>query len=142
MVLKLQKIYQPPDKSFNIIVRNHRDNFMAFSCPNTAEYISFGRWLDQREKCTELNITAESGLTASIRLEDSHWQLIVSGNIEGGQRVVKVDGSRDFDIRFTKNGQMLLQCCDGYEWSDGVGGSLSFDVVPFYSTRYTVKSVI
>ncbi|KAI1094466.1 hypothetical protein F5B19DRAFT_444635 [Rostrohypoxylon terebratum] len=140
MVLNLQKIYQPPDKSFNIIIRNHRDNFMNFSCPNTTEYIHVGRWLDQREKCTELNIIAETGVAASIQLEDRNWHLVVSGNIEGGQKVFAVGGSRDFDVSFTNNGQMLLHCCDGYKWGDDIGGSLSFNISPFHN--YTVKSKI
>ncbi|KAI0883628.1 uncharacterized protein GGS22DRAFT_167575 [Annulohypoxylon maeteangense] len=131
MVLNLQKIYQPENKTYNIIVRNHRDNVMAFCCPHNAEYINFGRWLGRWGKCTELNITNVYGRTASIQIEDSDWQLIVSGNIQGGRKVVDVGGSRDFDIRFTANGHMVLECLGGYNWGAGIGKSLDFIVVPF-----------
>lgn len=131
MVLNLRRVYQPSNKSYNIIVRNHRDSAMAFCCPNDVEYIDFSRWLDAGGKCTELNVTSVYGRTATIQLEDSDWTLIVSGNIEDGRKVVKVGGSRDFDVKFTGDGHMHLQCWNGEKWGDGEGNSLDFVLVPF-----------
>ncbi|KAI2464681.1 hypothetical protein F4781DRAFT_436148 [Annulohypoxylon bovei var. microspora] len=131
MVLNLQEIHQPENKTYNIIVRNHRDNAMAFCCPQDAQYIKFDRWLDQGEKCTEINVTSVHGRTASIQLEDSDWKLIVSGNIQGGRKVFSVGGSRDFNVEFTADGHMILQCRDGYNWGRGTGNSLDFILVSF-----------
>ncbi|KAH8807621.1 hypothetical protein F5884DRAFT_857195 [Xylogone sp. PMI_703] len=132
MVLNLQKIYQPTNSEiYNIIVRNHRDSVMAFCPPHDAEYISFGRWLDEGNKCTELNITSVHGRTASVQLEDSDWKLIVSGNIQGDRKVINVSGSKDFDVKFTSDGHMILQCWHGYSWGNGTGNTLDFTLVPF-----------
>ncbi|KAI1761024.1 hypothetical protein GGR53DRAFT_46242 [Hypoxylon sp. FL1150] len=131
MVLNLQKVYQPANRSYNIIIRNHRDNFMTFCAPHDAEYVHFGRWLDKCKKCTELNITNAYGRTASVQLEDDDWRLIVTGNIKGGRRVVNVGGSKDFDIKFTSDGHMILQCWDGTEWGMGTGNIVDILLVPF-----------
>lgn len=132
MVLNLRNIYQPSSKSYNIIARNHRDKAMKFCCPYDASHIDFSRWLDAGEKCTELTITSVYGRTASIQLEDDDDRhLIVSGNIPDGRHVIKVGGSRDFDVRFTGDGKMRLECWDGYDWGSGLGNSLEFVLVPF-----------
>ncbi|KAI0474199.1 hypothetical protein F4859DRAFT_482247 [Xylaria cf. heliscus] len=132
MVLNLQRVFQPESKTLNIIVRNHRDKSMEFCCPHDAASISIGRWLDKWEKCTEINVTSVYGRTASIQLEDSNnWELIVSGNITGGRKVISVGGSRDFDVKFTADGHMLLECWDGYTWGSGSGSTLDFTLVPF-----------
>ncbi|KAI1773148.1 hypothetical protein F4818DRAFT_119161 [Hypoxylon cercidicola] len=116
--------------SFLVVLLVHF-HVTAFSCPHDAEYIKFGRWLDRRHKCTELNVTSEYGNTVSVQLEDSDWELIVSGNIKGGRKAFKVGGSRDFDVRFTTDGHMILQCWDGYEWGYGLGDRLDFTLLPF-----------
>ena len=131
MVLNLQKIYQPSDKTYNIVVRNHRDNVMAFCCPNDAEYISFGRWLDAWTKCTEITITNIYGRTASIQMEDDDWHLVISGSIEGGRKAIKVGGSRDFDVIFTNDGHIILQCWNNKNWGSNLGNTLDFVLVPF-----------
>ena len=101
---------------------------MSFCCPNDVEYIDFDHWLDRGDKCTELNVTNYFGYTAVIQLEDNDWRLIVSGSIEGGRKVTRVDGSHDFDVRFTADGRMLLQCWGG-KWASGEGNELEFLLV-------------
>lgn len=136
MVLNLRTIYRSGNKSYNIIARNHRDQAMMFSGPNDIEPIHFGRWLDAGEKCTELNVTNSDGQTATIQLEDHNWRLIVSGNIKGGRKVIRVGGSHDFDIIFKDCGHMLLQCRNGEKWGDDSGNSLDFVLLPFQGKRH------
>ncbi|KAL6791172.1 hypothetical protein GGI42DRAFT_336290 [Trichoderma sp. SZMC 28013] len=131
MVLNLQKIYQPSSRTYNIIARNHQDKVMAFCSPHSTEYLQFGRWLYESNNCTELSITSMFGRTASIQLEDSDWKLIVSGNIQNGRMSVDVDGSKDFDIRFTDDGFMELQCWHNESWGKGTGNIIRLMLIPF-----------
>jgi len=135
MVLNLRTIYAPDRRDLSVTARNHRDDHaMCFLPPQGLSQISFGRWLDQGSKCTELNITSIYGRNVTIYLEDNNdWRLIVSGNIEGGWKSYKVGGSRDFDVKFTDEGKMQLTCWDGYTWGDGLGSTLEFDLPPLQS---------
>ncbi|KAI1204631.1 uncharacterized protein F4807DRAFT_328643 [Annulohypoxylon truncatum] len=135
MVLNLRRVYQPPSKEYNIIIRNHRDNVMAFCPPKDEEHINFDRWLDSSTKCTEINITNTYGRLAILQLEDDNWKLVVSGNIvEGRKAINNIGGSRDFDVRFTGDGHMLLQCWNGKNWGKGAGNVLDFTIVPFQAS--------
>lgn len=131
MPLSLERIYQPPELSYNIVVRNHRDNRMEFSPPGQNTHILFSRWLGSGHRCTELNITSVHGRAANVQLEDSSWSIIVSGNIVNGYSSTPVGGNRDFDVRFTGDGRMLLQTTNGGNWGTGSSDVLTFVLVPF-----------
>lgn len=135
MLMRLGKIYQPSNKSYNITARNHKDQTVKFSCPNHVDYIDYRRWLDAGENCTELTVTNDYGRTATIQLEGYDWCLIVSGNIEDGRKIIKVEEGRDFDVMFTSDGHMQLQIRNGENWGDGLGNSLDFVLVPFQERR-------
>ena len=131
MPLVLRRIYQPPEKSYNIVARNHHDNKMGFSAPNNNDYILFNRWLYTWDGCTELNITSVHGRAATVQLEDSNWNIIVTGNIEHGHRSTPISGSHDFDVKLTGDGRMQLQTTDGSKWGTGSSDVLTYVLVPF-----------
>ncbi|KAK7433980.1 hypothetical protein VKT23_020443 [Stygiomarasmius scandens] len=132
MVLNVRLIHTNPQKDLNIVVRNHRDSKMAFLSPNNAEHIDFEGWLDTSTKCTEMNVTRMDGRSAVIQLEDDNeWGLVVSGSIQEGRKRIAVGGSRDFDVRFTRDGHMRLECRGGYNFGPGSGKILDFVLVPF-----------
>lgn len=131
MVLNLVNVFQSSNKSFNIVVRNHRDGIMTFCPPNDIEFIEVNRWLDAGSKCTEVNITHSQGRSAAIQLEYKNWKLVVTGNIKDGRKDIEVGGGRNFDIEFTNDGYMRLHCEHGRSWGEGMGPTLEFVLMPF-----------
>lgn len=101
---------------------------MTFLAPSYLEYIDFSRWLDSGGRCTELSITAFDGRSATIFLEDNDWHLIVSGGIRGGRKAIKVNRSHDFDVKFTNEGYVLLECWDKSGWGPGTGTILQLEL--------------
>ncbi|EGX88626.1 hypothetical protein CCM_08671 [Cordyceps militaris CM01] len=131
MVTSLRNVLQPDSKAYNIVVRNNDDKTVDFSAPFGLASISVGRWIGRGAGCTEVTITNMKGNVATVQVEDSNWNMIITGTIAGGVKKFKVGGDRDFNIALTPDGHLRFQCLDGNTWSDGGESVIDVTLLPF-----------
>ncbi|KAI1759446.1 hypothetical protein GGR53DRAFT_513579 [Hypoxylon sp. FL1150] len=144
MTIILNKVFQPSTRTYNIVIRDHSKNTVVFCAPRDAEYVACNHKVGEWYGCTELNVTSNSGRAATVQLEHGNGQLIVSGNIKGGRKVVDIDADDDdegdvevrevckpieFDIMFSDAERMVLRATS--YWGNGWGYSLEFVLVKF-----------
>ncbi|KAL7411087.1 hypothetical protein BDY24DRAFT_147357 [Mrakia frigida] len=130
MVLALNTIWN--EGSYSVRVENYRDRYCVEIPPSQEEKYIGARWIDKGASRTVISITLEpeeeeakgggscigralprGKRQAVISLEDIKWELVLTGDVEGGEIRVSVNGNKDFDIVVRKDGKISLRCLGG-----------------------------